>query len=109
MTVPGPGAAGAARAAGAAGAVSAWAPLLDRLEERLRRIEASAATGPDAGPAVEIGPPPGAEDVPADPPGEDERLRLLALLAAHETLAERLEARKRSLRQAQHYRSMGAA
>ncbi len=81
--------------------------LLDRLEERLRRIEAGATARPGV-PAPDPGPGPGADDVPTAPPTEDDRLRLLALVAAHEQLATRLSGRRRQLQQAEHYR-LGAA
>jgi hypothetical protein len=81
--------------------------LLDRLEERLRRIEAHALAGTAASDA-ELGPPPAAPDLPVGPPTPDERLRLLALDAAHTRLVTRLDGRRRSLRQAQRYALEGA-
>lgn len=83
-------------------APTGWSVLLDRLEERLRRLEALAA----AAPGVEA-PDPGPEPVDADRPSvrptPDEHLRLLALLQAHERVERRLTTRRDRLRQAQHY------
>jgi len=87
--------------------ITNWSLLLDRLEERLRRIE----EGATARPGVDVpdpGPEPTAADVPSTPPTEDERLRLLALESAHEQLALRLSGRRRQVQQAEHYR-LGAA
>jgi hypothetical protein len=81
---------------------SAWTVLLDRLEERLRLIEASGRNGA-ADPELMIGPAPRADDVPAAAPTEHERVRLMALAAAHERVAEKLTARRHQLRQAEHY------
>ena len=87
---------------------SEWGLLIDRLEERLRRIELSALASTGSRPAVDPGPAPAAADLPTVPATEDEKLRLLALLAAHEQLEQRLSGRRRQLRQAQHYQ-LGAA
>jgi hypothetical protein len=84
-----------------------WSALLDRLEERLRRIEIGATATPGV-PVPHPGPAPSADDIPPTPPTEAERLRLLALDSAHEQLATRLSGRRRQLQQAEHYR-MGAA
>lgn len=84
---------------------SAWSLLLDRLEHRLRLLETAARSNPQH---VDAGPPPGPSDVPVEPPTPEERVRLLALMANHEQAIGRLEQRRRTLRQAQHYR-MGAA
>jgi hypothetical protein len=78
-----------------------WDRLLDRLEQRLRLIDQAAGPRP-AGP-VDIGPPAVDADLPREPPSTGERLRLLALLAEHGRLIERLESKRRSLRQAQYY------
>lgn len=86
--------------------------LLDRLEERVRLIEAASNVAASSAAAddepVDIGPAPTPADAPEVAPTEDERLRLLALVATHDHLAQRLELRRRSLRQAQQYR-LGAA
>ena len=82
---------------------TAWTPLLDRLEERVRRIEAAALDE-----TVELGPAPGPADTPPESPTADERLRMLALVATHDHLLGRLEARRRALQQARQY-SLGAA
>jgi hypothetical protein len=81
--------------------------LIDRLEERLRRIESHALAGTVATDA-ELGPSPTSPDLPVGAPTQDERLRLLALDAAHSRLVARLDGRKRSLRQAQRYALEGA-
>jgi hypothetical protein len=86
---------------------SDWSALLDRLEERLRRIEAAATARPGVT-VPDPGPEPGPTDVPTAPPSEAEQLRLLALVAGHEQLATRLSGRRRQLQQAEHYR-LGAA
>jgi hypothetical protein len=84
---------------------SAWDPLLDQLEHRLRLLEASVRPRPGA--PVDVGPAVGPADIPTVAPTLEERMRLLALVSAHDHAIERLQRRRRSLRQAQHYR-MGA-
>lgn len=83
-----------------------WGRLLDRLDERLRLMEAVTLPGCEG--QVDLGRPVDDSDLPADAPTEDERLRLLALLAAHDRVIARLVDRRRALRQAQHYRMAGA-
>jgi hypothetical protein len=83
-------------------ATPTWTELLDRLEERLRRIEASTRLRPGEKPP-DLGPEPGSADRPEVAPTPDERLRLLALLEAHHRLESRLEARRRTLQRARHY------
>jgi hypothetical protein len=84
---------------------SGWGRLLDQLEHRLRLMEASARAA--TGAPIELGPPVGPADVPAETPTLEERMRLLALQSMHDQAIERLQRRRRMLRQAQHYR-MGA-
>ena len=87
--------------------MSDWSALLDRLEERLRRIEVGATARPGV-PVPDPGPRAVRRRHPEPPPTEAERLRLLALDAAHDQLAGRLSGRRRQLQQAEHYR-IGAA
>jgi hypothetical protein len=86
---------------------TAWSVLLDRLEERLRRIEIGALAKPGE-PVPDPGPDPSDDEIPAAVPTEAERMRLLALASAHEQLAVRFSGRRRQLQQAEHYR-LGAA
>jgi hypothetical protein len=76
--------------------------LLDRLEERLRCLSAVALAPPGA-PLPDPGPEPTAADVPPVRPSDAERVRLLALMKAHEQVEQRLTARRRRLKQAEHY------
>jgi hypothetical protein len=76
--------------------VTAWTPLLDRLEERLRRIGAM-------GPAVDVGPAPQVSDRPAEEPTEAELVRLHALGVAHDQLDARLRNHRSRLQQAERY------
>jgi hypothetical protein len=81
-----------------------WSALLDRMEERLRRLEA-AATTPTGGESPDPGPEPTDADRPSSPPTADEHLRLLALLAAHDRVEARLRGRRRRLEQARRYQA----
>ena len=82
--------------------MTAWTPLLDRLEERLRRIEQNGRTAPGSSP-VELGPEPVPGDRPAAVPTADELLRLHMLLAAHDQLEGRLRERRSVLQRAERY------
>jgi hypothetical protein len=78
--------------------VTAWTPLLDRLEERLRRIEQSGRNSP-----TDLGPEPTPADRPAVDPTTDELLRLHALVASHDQLTGRLRERRSVLQRAERY------
>jgi hypothetical protein len=84
---------------------TAWTPLLDRLEERLRRISDQTLSGASGamGSAVDVGPAPQLTDRPAEQPTEAELVRLHALGAAHDQLDARLRARRSQLQQAERY------
>ncbi|MDQ1634014.1 MAG: hypothetical protein QOJ32_823 [Frankiaceae bacterium] len=88
--------------------MTAWTPLLDRLEERLRRISDQALSGASggsgaSGAAVDVGPAPQVSDRPAEQPTEAELVRLHALGAAHDQLDARLRNRRSQLQQAERY------
>jgi hypothetical protein len=84
--------------------MTAWTPLLDRLEERLRRISDSVGGAARSGAVPDdVGPPPEAADRPGERPTEAELIRLHTLVAAHDQLDARLHGRRTALQQAERY------
>lgn len=72
-------------------AVTGWTDLLDRVEARLRRLDA-AATAPRGIAVIDPGPDPTLEPVPMVAPTAFERVRLAAVLDAHRVAEAKLAA-----------------